>query len=1150
MAENDPQTTQRDVVHDIAGELVSAGFEDPDLIGQGGFGAVYRCSQPGLDRVVAVKVLADHLDDGNLVRFVREQRAMGRLSGHPNIVNILEVGSTPGGHPFIVMQYHPHDSLDARIRKQGALDWQDVLRVGVKVAGALETAHRTGTLHRDVKPGNILLTEYGEPQLTDFGIARIVGGFETGADIVTGSPAFTAPELLTGADPSVASDIYGLGATLFCALTGHAAFERHSGEQVVAHFLRIAAEPLPDLLETGIPGPVARVIEWAMAREPGDRPASAAEYGESLRDAQRELGVGVDEMALPAARSDDPIAAGPERRVRSGITTSPPTPSTKFRPPLRPRAQVPRLRLMEILRAGKWRRLVLIHAPVGYGKTTVATQWAEELYNTGVPVAWLTVDDDDNDPARFLANLVESLRRAEPVIVGDLAEVIEQHGAEAEQYVLTSLINEIHARGERISVIVDDWHRVTDARSIGALGFLLEHSCHHLQVIITSRTRSGLPISRMRVSDELVELDIAGLCFNADEARSFLLDVSGLDLRNDEVTQLWSSTDGWAAALQLATLSLRGSKSPSDLISHISGRHHAIGDFLAENVLSTLEPAMVNFLLAVSVPDRICAGLATALSLQPNGQALLEDVETRDLFLRRLDQDGDWFRFHPMFGEFLRRRLERDQPDSVTSLHRKASDWFADHAMVAEAVEHSLAAGDTERAVELVEVDGRTLIEQSNVPTLLTMVNKLPRAAVAASPRIQLWLGWANMLLNRAELADAALAAVDRALAHMPDSDHSATEMRWEAAIIAACNGAGNDRMESHDDLIADPVSEPADLPPFVASALANVRTTRATSRFDFDEAHRWQQWAIPYHQQNSGPLAVMYGLALDGIAYFEQLELVEAERRFRSAFQVASGSAMATPSNGARIASALLAQVRYERGDASEAGALLDATFNLDAEEGAVDMIMARYGTGAKVRLIRGEKDAAVDLLDRAADIAERLEAPRLRAFVEAEQMTLNLPSRRGIRARVDHAHRARSPVGFSALVAQLEEEVAIRLLLNEFGDGEATSDSVLACRWAQEWVDRIDGSHRARAALRAERLLATCLSAAGRTDEATRQAAAVLVRCARAGMVRYPLDGGATFRAVVQQIHSDLAEGAAVDAPGVPRSFLDEVITQQGGF
>ncbi len=171
MVEFDPQDTQRDVVPDAASELIAAGFSDPLLIGRGGFGAVYRAEQPNLERTVAIKILTDHLDEASLERFLREQRAMGRLSGHPHIVNILEVGSTPGGMPYIVMPYHPHDSLDARIRKHGPLDWPDVLRLGIKMAGALETAHRTGTLHRDIKPGNILLTEYGEPQLTDFGIA-------------------------------------------------------------------------------------------------------------------------------------------------------------------------------------------------------------------------------------------------------------------------------------------------------------------------------------------------------------------------------------------------------------------------------------------------------------------------------------------------------------------------------------------------------------------------------------------------------------------------------------------------------------------------------------------------------------------------------------------------------------------------------------------------------------------------------------------------------------------------------------------------------------------------------------------------------------------------------------------------------------------
>ncbi len=234
MAAQDPLQTQRDAGPDVAAELAAAGFVEAKEIGRGGFGIVYRCREVALDRIVAVKVLTSDLGADNLERFLREQRAMGQLSGHPNIVNVLQVGATESGRPYLVMQYHPRDSLDALIRRSGPLHWHDALELGVKLSGALETAHRLGIAHRDVKPANILLTEFGEPQLTDFGIARIRGGFETATGEVTGSPAFTAPEILSGRTPTAASDVYSLAATVFCALTGHAAFERRSGERVVA----------------------------------------------------------------------------------------------------------------------------------------------------------------------------------------------------------------------------------------------------------------------------------------------------------------------------------------------------------------------------------------------------------------------------------------------------------------------------------------------------------------------------------------------------------------------------------------------------------------------------------------------------------------------------------------------------------------------------------------------------------------------------------------------------------------------------------------------------------------------------------------------------------------------------------------------------
>ncbi len=356
MTDVDPHATRRDLVPNIPAELLEAGFDNVEEIGRGGFGVVYRCVQPSLDRAVAVKVLSTDLDRDNLERFLREQRAMGRLSGHPHIVTVLQVGVLAGGRPFIVMPYHAKNSLETLIRRHGPLDWRETLSIGVKLAGALEAAHRVGTLHRDVKPGNILLTDYGEPQLTDFGIARIAGGFETATGVIAGSPAFTAPEVLEGASPTPASDVYSLGATLFCALTGHAAYERRSGERVIAQFLRITSQPIPDLRKQGLPADVAAAIERAMARHPADRPATAADVGEELRDVQRRNGVSVDEMPLPVElgveRRRSPEAHAAHRHTGGGTPTvpTPPTPATKYRPSVPTGSLVTRSRLTDILR--------------------------------------------------------------------------------------------------------------------------------------------------------------------------------------------------------------------------------------------------------------------------------------------------------------------------------------------------------------------------------------------------------------------------------------------------------------------------------------------------------------------------------------------------------------------------------------------------------------------------------------------------------------------------------------------------------------------------------------------------------------------------------------------------------------------------------
>ncbi|QHE73328.1 protein kinase domain-containing protein [Rhodococcus sp. WAY2] len=470
MGEGDPLDTQR-YPPSPAAELAGAGFGDVQEIGRGGFGVVYRCIQAELDRTVAVKVLTVNLDEENRARFFREQRAMGRLTGHPNIVNILQVGATDSGRPFIVMPYHPQDSLEARIRGEGPLPLDQVLRLGVKMAGAVESAHRLGILHRDVKPANILLSEYGEPELTDFGIAHITGGFETATGAVTGSPAYTAPEVLAGDPPSPASDVYGLGATLFSALTGHAAFERRTGEQVVAQFLRITTQPVPDLTEQGIPDDVSDTIARAMARTPGQRPATAADFGDELRSLQHAHGFPVDEMALraePDAEVDAEISERvPVSRSRRR-STAPSTLGAVGRLPLELTSFVGRRHeLTEAKNLLTGSRLVTLTGIGGVGKTRLAMRAAASVqreYADGVRLVELGELRDE-------WSLVDAIAGA----VG-----LWDHSARPLREVLIEFLSP-----REVLLVLDNCEHVVDA--VAELAAHLLRVCPRLRILATSR---------------------------------------------------------------------------------------------------------------------------------------------------------------------------------------------------------------------------------------------------------------------------------------------------------------------------------------------------------------------------------------------------------------------------------------------------------------------------------------------------------------------------------------------------------------------------------------------------------------------------------------------------------------------------------------
>jgi serine/threonine protein kinase len=307
-------------------DLGIPGYRAEAEIGRGGFAVVYRATRIALRQTVAVKLLlAADRDPQALARFEREQMALGTLAGHPHIVTIHDGGLAADGTPFLAMEHVRDGSLADRLRESGPLPIDRVLDFGVKLAGAVETAHRAGVLHRDIKPENVLLSSYGHPLLADFGIAHVLGGARTRSGVITASIAHAPPEVLDGGPSSPRSDVYSLASTLFCLLTGAPAFTRPTDEMLLQTIARVLNTPVPDLRVHGVPAPLCGALEWAMAKQAEHRPATALAFGDALRDVQRALGL--PQTTLPVERSPGPPApVGATQLTPFGATASAPLP--------------------------------------------------------------------------------------------------------------------------------------------------------------------------------------------------------------------------------------------------------------------------------------------------------------------------------------------------------------------------------------------------------------------------------------------------------------------------------------------------------------------------------------------------------------------------------------------------------------------------------------------------------------------------------------------------------------------------------------------------------------------------------------------------------------------------------------------------------
>jgi len=388
-------------------------------------------------------------------------------------------------------------------------------------------------------------------------------------------------------------------------------------------------------------------------------------------------------------------------------------------PPIRPEL-VSRPRLIERLNAGlpAGRKLTLVSAPAGFGKTTLVSEWVAgcERLEPKVRAAWLSLDKGDNDPTRFLAYLVAALRTIAPSIGEGVLNALQSPQPPPTESILTALLNEITAIPDNFVLALDDYH-VIDAKPVDAstnvdvstnvdlaLTFLLEHLPPQMHLVITTREDPNIPLARYRARGQLTELRVADLRFTPSEAAGFLNQVMGLNLSAEDVAMLETRTEGWIAGLQLAALSMQGHQDVLGFIRAFAGDDRYIVDYLVEEVLQRQPEPVRNFLLQTAILDRLNGPLCDAVTGQEEGNARLEALERGNFFVVPLDDKRNWYRYHPLFADVLRLHLLAEQPDQVSALHRRASAWYEHHGSAADAIRHALAAKDFERAATLVEL--------------------------------------------------------------------------------------------------------------------------------------------------------------------------------------------------------------------------------------------------------------------------------------------------------------------------------------------------------------------------------------------------------------------------------------------------------------
>ena len=661
--------------------------------------------------------------------------------------------------------------------------------------------------------------------------------------------------------------------------------------------------------------------------------------------------------------------------------------ATKVRFPPRCPGLIDRPRLLALASRLAAKRLAVIKAPAGFGKTSLAASWSDWLRESASSVAWLAIDSGDDEPSRFLFYMTQAMQRVAPAVGSDGLDLIKESFLISPQAIVSSLINDLIDVEEEVYLFLEDYHWVTDPGIHDAVAFFLRHAPSHVHVVLTTRTEPPLPLASLRANNQLLEIDASKLQFDLQETRELFEREKPGSLELADVKLLHSRTEGWPAALRTSSrLLLFPGQDFAQFVRNLSGTQRTINAYLAGDARwfagRPLSRSCYGRQSSIGCPVR-----SVKWSLRPlRARRFLHRIEKRQLLLTALDQEGRWFRYHPLLAGYLRQRLESELGDELPELHRRAAGWYASQELWTEAVQHAIAAGDTNQALDWIKNCAMGLVKRGDLFTLLAWQRVFPAEVMRGQPAVKLAIAWGLALAVRADEALQILDEIEQDLGTRNSVDRDVLTCECQAIRAVALSLKDEGR-------VALPLAEQCltkSTDPWTANVASNVVRYWRCKTGDFERFYE-TPW-IPYSLDDDGRnvFASVYRRCIQGIAEAQQLRIAAAERHYAEASRLAEQH-VGPNSVAAALPASLTSRIRYEQGRAEEAEAMLVDRLAFVSEGAMLECVLSAYFTMVRIAALRMNFDRAHTLLERAENLGRVRDWGRLCAGVALERVWLH---------------------------------------------------------------------------------------------------------------------------------------------------------------